>query len=357
MSRVFTVYNCGTNFNRERTDEIIANLAARTEGGEHRDWMITDGVGSTPSSNPLAMTPGGNGLVQTSNGWMENDSPRTARLKGILEGYGWEQNVAHALDVIQAIAVGSNADWTQSIATPSAINMAGWSRGAVTCHMLAHALEKHPYLRNIPVNIFAIDPVPGPDNFHLEQVSLPSNVHHYTALVMEDECRRIMKPVVFDPSDDETSGKKFKSIPLPGEHNTAVFWGRSEIGTIAAALAHKFLTKHGTRLRDPMRLSDLQYCELYAKVRLDIAKYRERKGSWLQRKLLGTQARNVANALRDTAYFINAHHARRFEKAFPVLWQMLNSGARSLAELSRAAMSLRGLAPTTYQSLEQVGIL
>jgi hypothetical protein len=41
MPRVFTVYNCGTNFNRERTDEVIANLAARTEGAENREAPTT----------------------------------------------------------------------------------------------------------------------------------------------------------------------------------------------------------------------------------------------------------------------------------------------------------------------------
>src|SRR5262245_46783250 len=307
MPRVFTVYNCGTNFNREQTDEVIANLAARTEGAENRDWMINDGVGSKTSRNPLAKMPILSHPVQTSNGFKDIDPPLMARLKGLTEGYGWEENVDHALEVIQAIAMGSNPDWTKAIATPAAINMAGWSRGAITCHMLAHALAKHRFLRNIPVNIFAFDPVPGPGNFKLEQVSLPSNVNCYSAVVMEDECRRIMKPVVFDPGADEGSGKKFKSIPLPGEHNTGVFRTRSEIGTIAAALAHKFLTKHGTRLRDPMILTDLQFCELYAKVRMDLSKYRQMNGNSMHR-ILGTHVRNIPNIFRDTAYFINADH-------------------------------------------------
>jgi hypothetical protein len=357
MPRVFTVYNCGTNFNRERTDEVIANLAARTEGAENRDWMITDGVGSTPSSNPLGKMPILAQPRQTSRGWKDADAPWTARLKGITEGYGWEENVDHAVEVIQAIAMGSNPDWTRGITTPAAINMAGWSRGAITCHMLAHALAVHPYLKTIPVNIFAFDPVPGPGNFKAEQVSLPSNVNHCSAVVMEDECRQVMKPVTFDLGADEKSGKRFKTIPMPGAHNTAVLWARSEVGTIGAALAHQFLTRHGTRLRNPLILTDVQYCELYAKVRMDLLKYRKMKGSALQRRLLGTQARNVANNFRDTSYFINAHHARKFQKAFPALWRMLNTGSDGPEEVDRTAALLRGRAPTTYQSLVDVGIL
>jgi hypothetical protein len=356
MTRVFTVYNCGTNFNRQRTDEVIASLATRTEGAENREWLITDGVGSKTSWNPFARMPILTQPLQTSHGWKQIDAPVAARLKGIAEGYGWEENVDHALEVIQAIAMGSNTDWARSITTPSAINMAGWSRGAVTCHMLAHALAKHPFLRNIPVNIFAFDPVPGPGNFKLEQVSLPSNVRNYTAVIMEDESRGIMKPVIFGTDADENSAKKFKMIPLPGGHTTAVFSVRSEVGTIGRALVDHFLTKHGTRLRASLLLTSVQYCELYAKVRMDLGKYREMTGSWLQH-LLGTRARNVPNKFRDTAYFINAHHAHKFEKAFPALWRMLNSGSGSPDEVDRAAALVRAVAPTTFKSLGHVGIL
>jgi hypothetical protein len=357
MPRIFTVYNCGTNFNRERTDEVIANLASRTEGAENRDWMINDGVGSSPSSlNSAAKRPGVD-PVQTYQGWKYPDPPTLARLYGITDGYGWQDNVNHAMEVIQAIAIGSNNDWTKAVTSPSVINMAGWSRGAITCHMLAHALAKHPHLKNIPVNIFAFDPVPGPGNFKIEQVSLPSNVNHYCAAIMEDESRAIMKPVVFNPGSDENSGKKFKIIPLPGDHITAVLSTRSEIGTIGAGLVHHFLTRHGTRLRNPIVLTGVQYCELYAKVRMDLSKYRQMNGSAVQRKLLGTQVRNVANRFRDTAYFINEHHARKFAQAFPALWRMMSTGPGSVAEVERTAAQVRGFAPTTYASLVQVGIL
>jgi hypothetical protein len=347
MSRVFTVYNCGTGFNRDRTQEVIANLASRTEGSENRDWMINDGPGSKPGSKAtLARTPG---LHDPKTGF-KTKAPAFAQLKGITEGYGWDHNVEHAMAVIGAIQTGS----TTPITT---INMSGWSRGAITCHMLAHALAAHPQTQGIKVNIFAFDPVPGPNNFKLEQISLPSNVHHYTAIVMEDEARKIMKPVTFVDSADEESGKKFRTIALPGAHNTAVITLNSEVGTIGAALAHKFLIKHGTRLRAPFLLNDVQYCELYAKVRLDMAKYRGMTGSKAQKKLLGVFKRSVRNDFHDTPYFVNGHHAKRFEKSFPVLWRMMGQGAPDQATVDREATLLRGRAPTTYQSLTALGII
>jgi hypothetical protein len=38
------------------------------------------------------------------------------------------------------------------------VNLAGHSRGSITCYKIAHALRKFP---GIKINIFAIDPVPG----------------------------------------------------------------------------------------------------------------------------------------------------------------------------------------------------
>lgn len=346
MSRVFTVYNCGTGFNRERDEEIIASLAKRTEGSENRDWMINDGPGSAPKSKTSqAKTPG---LHDPKTGF-KTSAPAFAKLKGITEGYGWEQNVEHSLEVIKALIAGSNTP-------PTVINMSGWSRGAITCHMLAHALIKDPVTKELPVNIFAFDPVPGPHNFRVEQISLPSNVRHYTAIVMEDEARGIMKPVTFvDGQTDE--GKRFRTVPLPGAHNTAVITLKSEVGTIGAALAHKFLTKHGTKLRDPFLLDDVQFCELYARVRLDIVKYRAMTGSKLQKKLLGVFQRGVKNTFNDTAYFVNEHHARRFQKAFPEMYRMMSYGASSASAVDQEAGRIKGRAPTTYQSLVAVGII
>ena len=55
MAQVFTVYNCGTGFNRERTDELIGYLGSITSGMQAKPnsvtpqdkWMICDGPGSS----------------------------------------------------------------------------------------------------------------------------------------------------------------------------------------------------------------------------------------------------------------------------------------------------------------------
>jgi hypothetical protein len=125
-----------------------------------------------------------------------------------------------------------------------------------------------------------------------------------------------------------------------------------------AGLAHKFLSKHGTSLSDEIRLSSRDLCELYAKIRIDIQMYRAKKGAALQRKLLGTEARGMLNnPFRETAYFVNVHHRKHFEKLFPAVWRALGGEQVDGAALRSALDQVRTIAPTTWRSLQEVGIL
>ena len=67
------------------------------------------------------------------------------------------------------------------------INAIGWSRGAVTTHMFANALALDPVLKNIPVNLIAVDPVPGTGQFQTHRTTIPSNVKNYVAFYARDE--------------------------------------------------------------------------------------------------------------------------------------------------------------------------
>lgn len=346
MTRIFTVYNCGTGFNREKTDELVANLASRTGGSENRDWMINDGPGSAKGKKSAARTPGTFDPVSG----MKVDA-KFAKLRGMVSGFGWMQNVEHAMAVIKAINAGSH----QKI---EVVNMAGWSRGAVTCHMLSHALHADPETDKIRVNIFALDPVPGPGNFGPEQITIPGNCFRYTAVFQEDEARKVMRPVVVDPLNDEDSGTRFKFIPMPGAHNTGVMRLKTEVGLIVAYLAHKFLSRNGTSISEKLSLTSRDLCELYARIRIDIKKYRKMKGSGAQRKLLGTEVRGmISNPFRDTAYFINDHHRKHFEKIFPAVWRAVSGAQADAAGLEAELQKVRTIAPTTYLSFQEVGIL
>lgn len=351
MPEVFSIYNCGTSHNRQNLDETVANLARRTCGAENRNWMINDGPGSSPHSvgAPASMadrslaaqakTPGTRDPV---SGLKEN--ARFAAIRGVVDGYGWDQNVNHTMAVIDAMLL------------PRTINLVGWSRGAITCFMIAHALRDNPRTSGIDVNIFAFDPVPGPGNFHdPDKVTLPANVKHYAAVVQEDERRKIFKPTLINA--DDVPGFQTKFYYMPGGHSSGVFRTKTEVALIAAFLAHRFLQKHGTRLENPIQLTPRDICELYAKVRLNIAKYQQMGGGIL--RLLGTQRRTVQNKFQDTGYFINGHHAGQFRKIFPQIWSALDHGVEPARQpaFASALKILETSAPTTYLSLQKVGVI
>jgi hypothetical protein len=82
------------------------------------------------------------------------------------------------------------------------------------------------------------------------------------------------------------------------------------------------------------------------------------KGSGAQRKLLGTEVRGmVSNPFRDTAYFINDHHRKHFEKVFPAVWRAISGVQADAAGLEAELQKVRTIAPTTYLSFQEVGIL
>lgn len=360
MPDVFSIYNCGTSFSRQNLDETVADLARRTVGAENRDWMINDGPGSSSRSVPgsasayerglaaQTKTPGTRDPVtgmKASSLFARATAGITAGPKGMVTGFGWEQNVKHTMAVLNA-----------TFDLPRVINMAGWSRGAITCFMIANALYDDPRTRSIEVNIFAFDPVPGPGNFDdPNKVTLPPNVNHYAAIVQEDERRKIMRPAVTSAVD--VPGVKTRFYYMPGSHATPVFRTKNEVGLIAAFLAHKFLQKHRTRLNSAIELSGRDLCELYAKIRIDIAEYRGDHGGFLQ--VLGRQKRQAPNNFRDTEYFINDHHAHQFQKTFPDVWSALNKGVTPANQTSfdNGIKMVRSMAPTTYLSLEKTGIL
>jgi len=352
MPAVFSIYNCGTSHNRQNLDETVADLARRTVGAENRDWMINDGPGSSSHAVGKSASLAERSLAaqaKTPGTWnpvtgLKKDSFFEAT-RGVISGSGWEDNVAHTMAVLNA-----------TIDLPRTINMVGWSRGAITCFMIAHALYSDPRTNGIEVNIFAFDPVPGPGNFDdPDKVTLPGNVRRYAAVVQEDERRKIFRPTLIDA--DQAPGIKTRFYYMPGGHSTEVFRTKSEVALIAAYLAHHFLQKHGTQLQNSIQLTPRDMCELYAKVRIDIAQYQAMGGGILQ--LLGREHRVVPNRFQDTSYFINDHHASQFRKTFPQIWSALDRGvsANNDAPFQHALKMLQASAPTTYSSLQKTGLI
>ncbi|MBG6037059.1 hypothetical protein I5F12_03130 [Proteus cibarius] len=316
---VLTVYLCGTGSNSFDNNnptfwqgELVSTLAQNNQGREFAQWFIVDGPGS--------------GNLQEDDLWVE--SPNYSDIKGSLFGSGWEENVNHALCLMKG-----NFDWQREKLTeeqynqlkkagipiedvkvtgsflwrkydygdrhvtqqqlqqqiirifrkdgiiPTQVNLVGWSRGGITCHMLANAMLADSQLKDIPVNIFAIDPVPGPLNFQPEKVTLGKNVKEYVGFYAKDERSKGFTCVIPTVAADT----KMHIFPISGRHATLV--GNASIdgsegenalyapGLVVRHFAEVCLTRWGCDLANKLALTDKQITGYHTDIANDADKY------------------------------------------------------------------------------------
>ncbi len=163
---------------------------------------------------------------------------------------------------------------------PDVINLIGWSRGAVTCYAMGRELSH--IFPTIKLNIFAIDPVPGPGNCIDEFLKIGNLTGKHCAILMRNDYTPIFHlalPTITKKNDTEDY------IAMPGWHGTPVRSSHAELGqvnrkdyipirdstpegqdavaTLTRHMAEQFLTSCGTPLKDTLSLSAEQICHLY----------------------------------------------------------------------------------------------
>lgn len=317
----FTVFFCGTGstkFDDSNANywngELISTLAQNTSSlsKEFAEWIVIDGPGS--------------GNLQADE--MFTASANHLQLTGTALGSGWEENVTHALNIMKGTftwqrtkltednynqlqkagvpieEVKATGSWywrtydygtrkvtqqqlqEQIIKTfrkdsiiPTQVNLVGWSRGGISCHMLANAMRNDSTLKHVPVNIFAVDPVPGLLNFQDNRVKLGSNVKEYVAFYARDERSLGFACVV--PEFDKAT--KVNIYPLPGRHATLVGNAAAdgnqgvkvyaEPGQIVRHFAETCLTRWGVRLEKKLDLAADQINDLLTKMKNDLSAY------------------------------------------------------------------------------------
>lgn len=297
---ILTVYFCGTGSTKfDNTNntywngELVSTLASHELSREFAEWILVDGPGTgNLQADELFYKSGDYGM------------------SGSLFGKGWEENVRHALQIVKGtcswervelteqeyqrlkaagvpiedVSVEGSWFWRkynygdrtvnqqqlqeQIIKTfrkdgiiPTHVNLVGWSRGAISCHMLANMMLNDRDLKNIPVNIFAVDPVPGPLNFQTERVTLGANVKEYVGFFARDERSKGFSCVV--PLTH--SSTRTHIFPMAGRHGTLVgnasangIKGPSvlpEPGLIVRHFAETCLSRWGRRLDKKLNLS------------------------------------------------------------------------------------------------------
>jgi hypothetical protein len=315
---VFTVFFCGTGSNKFDTlnnsywdGELVSRLASQMANREYADWTIIDGPGSgNLQADDLFTAPGGYGMT------------------GTLFGKGWEENVSHAVNMIKGhttwarktlnqkdydrlknagvpIAdVETQGSWlwrtynygNRKISQqelqeaiikqfrkggiiPKQVNLVGWSRGGISCHMLANAMLADPALKHINVNIFAIDPVPGALNFQKERVKLGVNVKQYVGFYARDERSKGFSCVI----PETAPGTAMHIYPMAGRHATLVgnaaidgANGRKAVvepGLIIRHYAEQCLMRWGAPLKGTLNLSSAKIDEYLRAIAKDEKAY------------------------------------------------------------------------------------
>jgi hypothetical protein len=319
----FTIYNCGTNYDETKKQEAVASLYSRTKGARGVSKLICAGPGSTLMTRPgydPAKEPG------------EYEFSKANVFKGLYQGLG---QISGALSGAKQVEF--NVNRVMEILAglpdpkPGMINMAGWSRGACTCHAMANAMNrsKNPYLKGVPVNIFAFDPVPGTNNLSIaDWTVIPPNVANYSCIFMENEYRRIMHSAYLTFKSNNT---RRKLLSLPGRHCYGVEETKNfpEVAKIGFHLSEDFLEEWGTVFTESHKLQPVDVLENYAAMILNTPNFFSKEkavggnsdgwtrwggnhGAWV----------TVDNhLLSNSPYFINSHHKRVFRQRFPIVFR------------------------------------
>ncbi len=350
---VFTVYNHGTG--GTRTKPLSKGEIVNIFGNEHAqldkdpnnpkefiEFMITEGVGSSGKPHEHEIRIGAKGVPEY--GRIPPNMKEVAfqavfppaailgSLKWIRDnvsviqqalGTGVDQNVKNIVTVVEWLAAQGKA--------PTAINMMGWSRGAVTCIRAAHYLNqsKNAAVKAIPVNIFAVDPVAGAGhNNEADAKTIGPNVKHYVATLSLDELRK-----GFSPMDDKrlTLSPTTKSmiLPLHGIHSDTAKWSQVA-GYITFDMCYRFLKKFGSPL--PVSLGMFQKSASATALNYTSQLVEDQKTLHASMKVVnkgqgfwgglaggGRTPRtvDVKKYAVNGDYFLNFHHEATFEKAYP----------------------------------------
>ncbi len=291
----FTIFNCGTGYNRNAND-IVAQLN-REAVSPH---IIHDGPGSGGFAPFKGHNPGG-----------------ASTLGGLVAGTGVDANVASGVAAVKAALA----------STPVLVNMCGWSRGAVTCFKIANALAEDPATRHIKVNIFAIDPVPGGSalNNHMwRNVALSGNIGMCAVVLAQHDRRSLFAPVY------PTVTGPFTDVDImPGDHSTIVEHkpGRSEAYELVYDMAKRFLRARGTKFRDDTQLEPLEILRRYALIAEHFDDYAQfAKGVSGKPKDRFTESRPIRDDQRKVIgqmlpfkpeLFLNEHHREVCRSVYP----------------------------------------
>jgi hypothetical protein len=372
----FTVYCHGTAFNR-RTDpnELITWLHNHTYGAEVKfsdshAWLGTHLINEGPGSggwdgipNPVSVDPS---TGNRDSSWNPLRGRTVGKISGTLIGAGWDENAERTVNIINELyQPPHNVNITE-------VNLAGWSRGGVTCIMIAELLHKVlPFIR---CNIVAVDPVGGGTAGRTRGATITPNVAACLIILATGDKRKTFKPQDLSRlTVTNTDRSTMVMLPMPGLHDGQVLEGDPpEAWIISKRLVKSFLQHHRTQL---IPFADELYnleaiCNYYGR----LVQWRRdaNAGPSLLTTLVGggvtgagsrsfTTTENMARYVHGgkESYWINEHHRACFQALYPMAYDKLFGSAVGPNDVGTIQPQMFAhLRPTdTVQSLVDTGIM
>ncbi len=257
---VLTILSHGTsNSTNVNTSEghvlVITQLALVQSGAQGTHWILNEGAGTKE---------------------LRNTGVQSSGIAGVAKGEGVEANVTRSVQWVKTRMAELNA--------PVTVNLAGHSRGSITCYKIARALNDDTVTMNIPVNIFAIDPVPGNtgrmNKENHQNIALGPNVVNSFLMLAESEHRLVFRPYI--DSLYSVGRDNHKMDTIPGTHGGINMLGgpEKEAAAIVLSRAIKFLKKKGSLFAnqglDFFILEGKARLKTYAELMSRIKKYKAR---------------------------------------------------------------------------------
>lgn len=146
------------------------------------------------------------------------------------------------------------------------INMAGHSRGAYLCNMIAEGVATSDSLKDQvqEINIINLDPVKMAmlDNC---TITTQRKIQRYHVIIMLHEGKNQLFPLHIAQAKEDSDYHRRYTIPMPGKHGSGTQPLTCPIGKAVYEMIKKFMSNRGTVFKDKL-CAPIDFCVLFAKI-------------------------------------------------------------------------------------------
>ena len=276
---VIFFHGTGSNPITDLTGEAFPSYDEEKGGGELLSFLRArmEENGAQEGVDFISLHGPGSGNIQNTNfhtKFMEKDSYSFNH--GTLSGSGAYENVQNAILHLKGVTNNPAlekpmADHLSEILRVGKVIVFGWSRGGVTAIQFARDMYHDPLLKDVKLDLFVIDAVPGLGNISFGSwkniFHLYPNVESYFAAYSQDERSFGFTPLVPRVADNESLFSKKRKVMIisefPGNHGTLVgnIWDQKSrtstartvtsfaaLARVVRGLAQAFIVSHGGHL-------------------------------------------------------------------------------------------------------------